>query len=81
MSTSLNPCQFLTRHPLIDRNSTGKKKDDYNNFCLIKEGVLVWILIFMFLFLMSLALYALFDHEYKLWDVNVNNKTVDSFIC
>ena len=26
---------------------------------------------------MLLGLYALFEHEYKLWNINVYNKTVD----
>ena len=76
--------------PPADRHNFRKKKDDqqftnledyYKNFHLVKDNVSPWVLVFMCLFLMSLALYALFDHEYKLYNVNVNNKTVDSFIC
>ena len=75
--------------PSADRHNFSKKKDDqqfanlkdfYNDFNLVKESVSPWVLVFMCLFLMSLALYALFNHEYKLYYINVRNKTVDSFL-
>ena len=53
--------------------------DYYYNTHLVIDNVSPWVLIFLYFLLMSLALYALFDHQYQLYNINVNNKTENSF--
>ena len=52
----------------------------YYNSHLVKNNVSPWLLIFLYLLLMSLGLYALFEHEYQLYYVNANNNTNDSLL-
>ena len=69
--------------PTNPRNFVKRKRDaqDYfKNIYFVKDTVSPWVIVFLWFFLMLLGLYMLFEHEYKLWNINVNNKTVVFFI-
>ena len=66
--------------PANRRNFVEKKRDDqdpFKNVYFVKDPVSPWVIIFLWFFAMLLGLYALFEHEYKLWNINIYNKTVD----
>ena len=52
----------------------------YYNSLLVEDDVSPELLSFLYLFLMSLGLFALFEYEYQLYYVNVHNITDDSFL-
>ena len=54
--------------------------DYYYNSHLVEDNVSAGLLSFLYLLLMSLGLFALFEHEYQLNYVNTNNNTYDSFL-
>ena len=54
--------------------------DYYCNSYLVEDNVSAGLLSFLYLLLMSLGLFALFEHEYQLYYVNTNNNTNDSFL-
>ena len=51
----------------------------YYNSHLVEDDVSPGLLSFLYLLLMSLGLFALFEHEYQLYYVNTNNNINDSF--
>ena len=67
--------------PPANRRNFGQRnrdgQDPFKYIYFVKDTVSPWLLVFLWSFLMLLGLYALFEHEYKLWNINVNNKTVD----
>ncbi len=54
--------------------------DYYYNSHLVEDNVSAGLLSFLYLLLMSLSLFTLFEHEYQLYYVNTNNNTNDSFL-
>ena len=54
--------------------------DFYYNSHLVEDNVSAGLLSFLYLLLMLLGLFALFEHEYQLYYVNTNNNTNDSFL-
>ena len=63
------------RRNFVQRNEDGQ--DPFKYIYFVKDTISPWLLVFLWSFLMLLGLYALFEHEYKLWNINVYNKTVD----
>ena len=56
----------------------------YNNFYynshFVEDDVSPGLLSFLYLLLMSIGLFALFEYQYQLYYVNANNNTNDSFL-
>ena len=70
-------------------DSPSESKDDqqitihnnYYNSHFVEDNISSRLLSFLYLLLMSLGLFALFEYQYQLYYVNVNNNTDDSFFC
>ena len=54
--------------------------NDYYDPNSIEDDVSPGLLSFLYLLCMSLGLFALFGYQYRLYYVNVNNNTNDSFL-
>ena len=54
--------------------------NNYNNSHFVEDAVSPGLLSFLYLLCMSLGLFALFEYQYQLYYVNVNNNTNDSFL-
>ena len=52
----------------------------YHNSHFVEDDVSPGLLSFLYLLLMSLGLFALFEYQYQLYYVNANNNTDDSFL-
>ena len=52
----------------------------YNSNFVVEDHVSPGLLSFLYLLCMSLGLFALFEYHYRLYYVNVNNNTNDSFL-
>ena len=56
----------------------------HNNYYFVKDfvedNVSPGLLSFLYLLCMSLGLFALFEYQYQLYYVNVNNNTDDAFL-
>ena len=64
--------------PPANRHQRNKDvQDPYRNIYFVKDTVSPWVLVFLWFTAMLLGLYALFEHEYKLWNINIYNETVD----
>ena len=70
-------------------DSPSENKDDqqitthnnyYYNSHFVEDDVSPGLLSFLYLILMSLGIFALFEYQYQLYYVNVNNNTDDSFL-
>ena len=54
--------------------------NDYYNSHFVEDNISPGLFSFLYLLLMSLGLFALFEYQYQLYYVNVNNNTDDSFL-
>ena len=54
--------------------------NNYYNSHFVKDDVSPRLLSFLYFLLMSFGLFALFEYQYQLYYVNVNNNTDDSFL-
>ena len=54
--------------------------NNYYNSHFVEDVVSPGLLSFLYLLCMSLALFALFEYQYQLYYVNINNNTNDSFL-
>ena len=54
--------------------------NDYYDSNSVEDDVSPGLLSFLYLLCMSLSLFALFEFHYRLYYVNVNNNTNDSFL-
>ena len=54
--------------------------NDYYDSNSVEDDVSPRLLSFLYLLCMSLGLFALFEFHYRLYYVNVNNNTNDSFL-
>ena len=54
--------------------------NNYYNSHFVEDAVSPGLLSFLYLLCMSLGLFALFEYQYQLYYVNVNNNTNDSFL-
>ena len=54
--------------------------NNYYNSNFLEDDVSPGLLSFFYLLCMSLSLFALFEYQYQLYYVNVNNNTNDSFL-
>ena len=70
-------------------DSPSESEDDqpitaHNNYYygshFVEDDISPGLLSFLYLLLMSLGLFALFEYQYQLYYVNVNNNTDDSFL-
>ena len=77
---------FLLKHQyfkimsIFDSSSESEDEQEitaHNNF--VDDNVSPGLLSFLYLLWMSLGLFALFEYQYQLYYVNVNNNTNDSF--
>ena len=53
--------------------------NNYYNLNYVEDDVSPGLLSFLYFLWMSLGLFALFEYQYQLYYVNVNNNTNDSF--
>ena len=63
-----------------DEQQIAVHKNYYYNSHFVEDDVSSGLLSFLCLLLMSLGLFALFEYQYQLYYVNVNNNTDDSFL-
>ena len=54
--------------------------NNYYNSNFVEDDVSPGLLSFLYLLCMSLGLFAFFEYQYRLYYVNVNNNTNDSFL-
>ena len=63
-----------------DEQQINAHNNYYHNPHFVEDNVSPGLLSFLYLLLMSLGLFALFEYQYQLYYVNVNNNTDDAFL-
>ena len=63
-----------------DEQQIDARNNYYHNPNFVEDNVSPGLLSFLYLLLMSLGLFALFEYQYQLYYVNVNNNTDDAFL-